>query len=45
MSDSRLPDYLDHIHHLDVVWETVKVALPELLTQLPAARQGTADGQ
>ena len=25
--------------NLDVVWETVRTALPELLTQLPAVRQ------
>jgi uncharacterized protein with HEPN domain len=30
--------------NLDVVWETVKVAVPQLLTQLPAARED-ADGQ
>jgi uncharacterized protein with HEPN domain len=29
--------------NLDVVWETVQKALPELLKQLPAVRQGAED--
>jgi uncharacterized protein with HEPN domain len=29
--------------NLDVVWETVQTALPELLKQLPAVRQDAAD--
>ena len=31
--------------NLDMVWETVQTALPELLTQLSAARQDTSDKQ
>ncbi|MNG41159.1 hypothetical protein D3C84_1301600 [compost metagenome] len=29
--------------NLDVVWDTVKTALPELLRQLPAVRYGVDD--
>lgn len=29
--------------NLDVVWETVQTALPELLKQLPAVRQDAGD--
>jgi uncharacterized protein with HEPN domain len=44
MNESRLVDYLDHVsdaarHNLDVVWETVQTALPQLLRQLPAVRE------
>ena len=31
--------------NLDVVWDTVQTALPELLKQLPAARQDAEDAE
>ncbi len=31
--------------NLDVVWNTIQTALPELLKQLPAARQDAEDGK
>jgi hypothetical protein len=38
MSESRLPDYLEHIREaatrLFVVWDTVQTALPALLKDL-----------
>ena len=47
MTDGRLADYLDHMRNriahgyfdinLEVVWETVQTALPDLLSHLPTA--------
>ena len=47
MKENRLSDDLGHIRiihgyfdtNLDVVWETVQTALPELLKQLAALRR------
>ncbi|HSW20361.1 MAG TPA: hypothetical protein VLJ86_24270 [Ramlibacter sp.] len=35
---NRLPDYLEHMQ-LDLVWDTVQLALPELLKLLPDVRR------
>jgi len=35
--------YFDIDINLDVVWDTVQAALPELLKQFPAIRQDAAD--
>jgi uncharacterized protein with HEPN domain len=41
MKQQRLPDYLAHGYfdiNLEVVWETVQAALPDLLRQLAPLR-------